>query len=309
MHSDNLGINNGCGWASVKPVTRTVENGLGAAAPQKIEYHRKSHPGVVHSAVRPSLIKSPMPHTYIKDVPTSWDIRNINGRSLATINRNQHIPQYCGSCWAHGTASALSDRINLLRDGAFPEINLAPQLLINCVTANSTNGCRGGDPAAAYSYIAENFAVDETCQNYQALDLADKCAPIDQCRNCAPGKGCFPMDKFPQYHVSEHGQVAGEANMMAEISTRGPIACTVCVTQEFENFSGPGIFEDKTGCKDLDHEISVAGYGEENGQKYWIVRNSWGTYWADGGWIKVIRGTNNLGIEANCDWAVPVKNW
>ena len=35
-----------------------------------------------------------------------------------------------------------------------------------------------------------------------------------------------------------------------------------------------------------------------------IGRNSWGTYWGEHGWFRIVRGTNNLGIEANCDWAV-----
>lgn len=56
----------------------------------------------------------------------------------------------------------------------------------------------------------------------------------------------------------------------------------------------------------LDHEIEVVGYGvdAETNTPYWIGRNSWGTYWGEGGWFKVVRGVNNLGIEANCDWAV-----
>ena len=44
------------------------------------------------------------------------------------------------------------------------------------------------------------------------------------------------------------------------------------------NYTG-GIFIDKTGAKEIDHEISVVGWGVENGVKYWIGRNSWGTYW------------------------------
>jgi cathepsin X len=68
----------------------------------------------------------------------------IGGINLASINRNQHIPAYCGSCWAMGTTSALSDRIALGRKGAFPEIDLSPQVLVNCVTGNSTHGCEAG---------------------------------------------------------------------------------------------------------------------------------------------------------------------
>jgi hypothetical protein len=84
----------------------------------------------ISSTPRPSIVKSPLPHTYlsIEDLPKSYDIRNLNGRSLATDNRNQHIPQYCGSCWAHAATSALSDRINILRNGTTPFVHLAPQV-------------------------------------------------------------------------------------------------------------------------------------------------------------------------------------
>ena len=77
-----------------------------------------------------SVIKSPQPHTYLTkaDLPKEYDIRNLDGVSYASIDRNQHIPQYCGSCWAQGTSSALSDRIALLTDNLFPEVDLAPQV-------------------------------------------------------------------------------------------------------------------------------------------------------------------------------------
>ena len=46
--------------------------------------------GVVHNK-----FSSPLPHTYVKDTPTSLNWGNMNGQNLITKNLNQHIPQYC----------------------------------------------------------------------------------------------------------------------------------------------------------------------------------------------------------------------
>ena len=53
------------------------------------------------------------------------------------------------------------------------------------------------------------------------------------------------------------------------------------------------------------HDISVVGYGEEDGNKFWLVRNSWGTHWGEEGFFRVCRGTNNIAIESDCAWATP----
>lgn len=265
------------------------------------------------SGPAPSRILSPQPFEYVDSttLPPNYDWRNMSGVNFVTVTRNQHIPQYCGSCWTMGTTSALSDRIKILRNNAWPDIQLAPQVLVNCVP----DGCDGGDPTQAYAWIAENGIPDETCQNYIASGLGTNCSALNTCRNCAPdftnpSALCTPVKGYQNYFVDEHGTISGEQAMMAEIYSRGPIACGVAVTPAFEAYTG-GIFHDTTGasCSAIDHEISIVGWGTEGGVDYWVLRNSWGTYWGEDGWMRIVRGINNVGVECSCDWATPLVNW
>jgi len=84
--------------------------------------------------------------------------------------------------------------------------------------------------------------------------------------------------------------------MMAEIVARGPIACTIGCPGSLEAYTH-GIFHDDTGYKSPDHDIEVAGFGEEGGKPYWLIRNSWGVYWGEEGWFRLARGIDILGID------------
>lgn len=66
----------------------------------------------------------------------------------------QHIPEYCGSCWAHGTLAALQDRLKIRKGGKGMDVMLSRQALLNCGAFDGFGaGCNGGDPIDVFHYM------------------------------------------------------------------------------------------------------------------------------------------------------------
>ena len=134
------------------------------------------------------------------------------------------------------------------------------------------------------------------------------CTDIDVCRDCtgpAPDAGKDGLENCKavedtRYYVSEYWHVQGADKMKADLQ-QGPISCGIQATDAFDKYDGTTIYQEDVGTPQLNHAIAVVGYGKtEDGQEYWIGRNSWGTYWGDWGFFYMNMYTNNLGIETDC---------
>eukprot|EP00658_Telonema_sp_P-2_P031952 TRINITY_DN2378_c0_g1_i8.p1 TRINITY_DN2378_c0_g1~~TRINITY_DN2378_c0_g1_i8.p1 ORF type:complete len:279 (+),score=66.04 TRINITY_DN2378_c0_g1_i8:174-1010(+) len=131
-------------------------------------------------------------------------------------------------------------------------------------------------------------------------------------------------------------------DMQAEILARGPIGCSIApaaifnyssgivrwpsscclnitydvetvvdhttvTTSETKNSCSQSVSAPHANCS-LHHAVSIVGWGEEAGVKYWEARNSWGNFWGEDGFMRVEMGKNVIGIETDCSFAVP-KAW
>lgn len=266
-------------------------------------------------------VVSPQPKDMNLAVPSTFSWCNNNGVNYCTMSRNQHIPQYCGSCWAHGAMSAFGDRIKIARKAQGVDVNLAIQHMLNCGNAGS---CMGGSVVGPYSWISGltkktgSGISYETSQPYMACSSDSSegfcksakwdCNAPNVARTCSTfsqvGGKCVGLSHYPNATISEFGQVSGAANMAAEIFARGPITCGIDATPILQ-YDGKSIISQRGGG--IDHVVSVVGWNHDNAtnKDYWIVRNSWGEFWGDMGYIYVEKGKDALCLEEQCAWAVP----
>jgi len=272
---------------------------------------------------------TPLPHEYMKteDLPANFDWRNIDGVNYCTMSRNQHIPQYCGSCWAHGSVSALGDRVKIARKAKGIDINLSVQHILNCfsIGSGSIGSCHGGSVDGPYQALHDLSKTGtgisyETSNPYMACSSESKegfcgaadwtCSAENIARTCSTfteyGGKCSAVKRYPNVTISEYGSIQGADAMAKEIHERGPITCGIDA-MPILNYTG-GIVSTAGG--QVDHVISVTGWNTDaaTGKQYWNVRNSWGEFWGEMGYIRVEKGNNALLLEEQCSWAV-VNTW
>eukprot|EP00638_Chattonella_subsalsa_P008327 CAMPEP_0117759554 /NCGR_PEP_ID=MMETSP0947-20121206/16084_1 /TAXON_ID=44440 /ORGANISM="Chattonella subsalsa, Strain CCMP2191" /LENGTH=364 /DNA_ID=CAMNT_0005580037 /DNA_START=172 /DNA_END=1266 /DNA_ORIENTATION=- len=247
---------------------------------------------------------------------------------------NQHIPQYCGACYAHAALSQANDRIKILMRGngySGPDVILARQSYLNCGAAhNLSGGCSAGHVNDVFEFMKRFGLPDETCLPYNATDHTKYpegafCPPEGYCMNCmylddvAKVPECFPVTRMVRYRAAEWGTYfwqdhdTMEEVMMNEIYEHGPITCLLDASAPFMYEYTAGTFRPKSNKPDgfngnatIDHAVELYGWGvDENGVKFWNGRNSWGTYWGMNGLFQIERGINALRIEEECHWMKP----
>jgi len=191
---------------------------------------------------------------------------NLDYRNNCTPIRNQGN---CGSCYAFSTIAAVEGNYALKYN---KKIELAPQQLVDCdynPNGGGNWGCSGGWMKHANDYLKSKGTYLESQYSYNAMQ--------NTCKNIAVS----PV-KVTGYEVPLNS-VDGIYNLLA----KGPISQCVNVQNDFY-YLKDGLYAPvcSTVCH---HAIVIVGWAEDacKGEKYFIVRNSWGSSWGVIGYFKV----------------------
>lgn len=84
---------------------------------------------------------------------------------------------------------------------------------------------------------------------------------------------------------------------MTEIMTNGPVEAAFTVYSDFMSYKS-GVYKHTSGTVEGGHAVKILGWGVENGEKYWLVANSWSTSWGMDGYFRILKGVNECGIES-----------
>jgi len=228
----------------------------------------------------------------------------------------------CGSCWAFGAVEAISDRICIHSNGKSKAHISAEDLLTCC--SDCGMGCNGGDPGTAWSYwvsdglvTGSNYTAHSGCQPYKippcdhhvngTMKPCGEIVPTPQCeQKCIKGyKTIYQKDKH--YGQKAYSIERNEDAIKRELYTNGPVEAAFTVYEDFTQYKS-GVYQHVTGSELGGHAVRMLGWGEEDSTPFWLVANSWNTEWGDKGYFKILRGSDECGIESEIVAGLPKTN-
>jgi len=243
-------------------------------------------------------------HRNVK-IPNSFDARTAwpNCPSIAQINDQAR----CGSCWAFGAVESVTDRFCVASKGSFTT-QLSFQDLVSC--DDSDDGCEGGSAEGAHNYIERDGLVPAACSPY----TVPTCAPAQEpCLNFVDTpsckKSCSDNEIWTKskHFISKWNSIDSDVNSIGtELMTNGPVEACFSVYEDFLSYKS-GVYRHTSGDYLGGHCLKITGWGVDStsNEPYWILSNSWTTYWGNQGTVNILRGKDECGIEDDVVAGVP----
>lgn len=254
----------------------------------------------------------------IASLPENFDPRD-KWSNCPTLNeiRDQGA---CGNCYAVGTAATMTDRYCIHADGK-KHFRFSEQDIMTCCPECGVS-CEGGNSEGCWNHwhtagivSGGSYGSKQGCMPY----LVPPCehnvtGSLPPCgRNLDPMrcvKSCEPNYKVDYEHDKRFGKPKyalpnDEDHIRAELYQNGPVTASIVLYEDFMSYKS-GVYVHTEGKRIGHHTIKLMGWGVENGNKYWLLSNSFNSDWGDNGFIKLLRGKNHCSVEDGVLAAIPI---
>ena len=240
-------------------------------------------------------IQSATPPIQVPDtLPESFDWRDNKG-DWTTPVKDQG--EECGSCWAHAAIGILESYWKITHKDPSLVLDLSEQYLISCDMDDS--GCDGGDFDTAMPYLVDKPGPEGGIGTVKEGEYP-YIENMKECRNLS-GYTRYKADKWAYVNATAEQDpelsIPSVDELKAAIYLKGPIAVGVQDDDDFDDYTG-GIFSSDAEYQDTNHAVILVGWGDEDGEEYFIGKNSAGTEWGEDGWFKIDVHSNRIGEGA-----------
>ena len=181
----------------------------------------------------------------------------------------------CGSCWAFGAMSAYEASYKI-RNGI--TLDMSEQDVVSCAGAGS---CAGGWYDPVFDYMLTNGVANEATVPYQAVN--------GSCQNKTK-----PYRAVNWGFVTVKDDIPNVQQLKNALCEHGPLAVCVKVTNAFRSYTSGVFNENDNGW--INHVVTLVGWDDE--KQAWLIKNSWGTWWGDDGYMWIRYGANSIGYAA-----------
>lgn len=160
-------------------------------------------------------------------------------------------------------------------------LDLSEQNIVDC---HSKSSCSGGSPLLALQFVKKNGIHLES--NYPYTGKQNDCANVT-------------VPPINIYFQNAYVVIGDDDELKEKILKQGPLAVSVYASSQWM-FYKSGVWYHNECSSESNHCLLLIGYGSENGNDYWLFKNSWGRQWGEDGFIKIARNRheNYCGIDS-----------